>query len=477
MAMAEGRLALFKRGLHLMPTKSATSRQSGMEIAERFLEACPDSVKVLDRDGHIISFNANGLAAMEVLDFCSLKGAYWPSIWPEALYGDAQQALEDAQTGQTGRFSGLRSTSKGTLKSWEVLVTAVPNHNGLPERLLVISRDVTAQRTQEEATLKLRDDLQRLSERMNTAAAATAEVLWDIDLATGQMWWSEGMFSVFGYGPGQVGSDAAWYHEHIHPEDRTRVTESMQAAHEEGATLWQGEFRYRKADGNYVHVADRGSIRRDASGRALRFMGAMEDISVRHAFQVQQKLLSDELAHRISNTLTIVQSLVRLTSKVTPDVPTFAKQLGARLAAMANASRSLMAGKWVGADFEELAATQLAPFSDDKRRRISLSGPTVSIGMGAAQALALALNELATNATKYGALSTLDGRVALTWTVDERGRMLLLWEERGGPPVTPPTRKGLGSVLIDHGIPRAVVERRFDPAGVFCSIEFAVSGG
>lgn len=312
------------------------------------------------------------------------------------------------------------------------------------------------------------------SERVSEIAAASAEVLWDIDLATGQVWWGEGMFSVFGYGPEQVGPDTAWCHEHIHPEDRTRIAESMRIACDDGETLSEAEFRYRKADESYIQVADRGIITRDASGQAVRFMGAMRDISTRHAAQLRQKLLSDELAHRISNILAVIQGLVSQTARRAPDVPTFAKQLEARIAAMANANRSLMAGKWLGADFEELAASQLAPFSDDVTKRITLRGPKVSVSVDSAQALALALNELATNAVKYGALSILDGHVALTWSVDG-ATLSVIWEERDGPLVVPPTRQGLGSVLIDHGIPKAIVKRRFDPEGLTCSIELALA--
>lgn len=116
-------------------------------------------------------------------------------------------------------------------------------------------------------------------ERLHTICSVTLDVMWDIDLATGRIWWSEGMLHVFGYGPGQVGTDAAWHHAHIHPEDRRRVIDGLDAARASDAVLWRDEFRYRKADGAYVRVDDRGAIVRDATGKAIRFLGAMRRIA------------------------------------------------------------------------------------------------------------------------------------------------------------------------------------------------------
>jgi PAS domain S-box-containing protein len=108
---------------------------------------------------------------------------------------------------------------------------------------------------------------------------ATQDVIWDIDLTTGRVWWSEGMLPVFGYGPGQVGPDTKWCHDHIHPCDRTRVVEGMQRACSNGDLLWRDEFRYRKADGSYAKVSDRGVIVRNERGTAIRFMGVMQEIA------------------------------------------------------------------------------------------------------------------------------------------------------------------------------------------------------
>ena len=97
------------------------------------------------------------------------------------------------------------------------------------------------------------------------------------------MWWGEGMQSTFGYGPDQIGESTTWCHDHIHPEDRERVVASMGDAVGDGSAIWEAEFRYLASDGRYLDVYDRGAIVRDADGKAVRFVGIMQDVTARNA--------------------------------------------------------------------------------------------------------------------------------------------------------------------------------------------------
>ena len=445
--------------------------RGGADLSEIMMECSPDCVKLLDPEGKITYFNANGLCAMGFDNFSAVEGAYWPSLWPEESREDARKAVADALRGRTGHFSGYRPTAKGAAKWWDVLVAATPTPDGSPKRLLVISRDVTAKRTQAAAEKAAYDHLAVIS-------AVTNDVLWDVDLVTSNVWWSEGMSTVFGYGPEQVGPDTKWCLEHMHPEDRDRVAHSMGLACEDGSTHWQSEFRYLRANGSYAHVSDRGVIIRDRLGNAMRFMGAMQDVSERYAFGERQALLARELAHRVNNTLAVVQGLVRQTSRYATEVTAFAEALDQRLAAMGNATVCLLNGNWAHADLEDLARTQLTAFMGKTKPQILIKGPKISIGASAAQALALAFNELATNAIKYGALSLPSGQVELTWSLeaDASGPALsIIWQEHGGPVVSEPTRKSFGTTLIERGIPNARVSRSFDPHGLTCSIKLALA--
>jgi len=181
-----------------------------------------------------------------------------------------------------------------------------------------------------------------------------------------------------------------------------------------------------------------------------------------------------ELAHRINNMLAVVQAVVSQTARASTDPAVFVDAVSARIAAMAAANRSLLTGEWDGADLETLVRqelqTQGAPAA-----RLSLNGPRTPLPPRDVVAFALVIHELATNAVKFGALSGARGSVALDWSVaadngDGRARLSLLWRESGGPPVTEPTRKGFGSLLLERGIDDCKVERDFRPDGLVCRI-------
>lgn len=304
-------------------------------FAHALLECSPDCLKVLDASGNILFFNQNGLCAMEIDDIAQVAGQYWPTFWPAEISPLAQRAVSDALSGAVGSFQGFCPTAKGTPKWWDVVVTAVPNPGGGAERLIVVSRDISA----------------------------------------------------------------------------------------------------------------------------------------RHAEEARTAALAAELGHRINNTLTVVTAIAAQTRRATSDVDSFFHAFTSRLNAMAQATTALVAGDWEGADLRTLADMQLRSFGAGDRPRITLDGPRVKVRSEAAQALALAVNELATNAIKYGALSNNTGHVTLSWTLPPASDALrIIWRETGGPAVTAPARTGLGWALITNGIHGADVQLAFEPEGVVCTI-------
>lgn len=179
----------------------------------------------------------------------------------------------------------------------------------------------------------------------------------------------------------------------------------------------------------------------------------------------ESEVLREELAHRLKNTMAMVQSLARRTLEGVSErdaVETFEK----RVVAMGRAHEALARGGWESACLGELSDQLLAMHGD----RFDLEGPEIALGPSAALRLSLILHELATNASKYGALSVPEGRVHLQWHREPgpRGEELVLcWREHGGPPVTPPTHTGFGTRLIDMGlIGSCKVERRYPAHGV-----------
>ncbi|MFY9290732.1 MAG: PAS domain S-box protein [Methylorubrum rhodinum] len=198
----------------------------------------------------------------------------------------------------------------------------------------------------------------------------------------------------------------------------------------------------------------------------------------------QQRVLNRELSHRLKNTLTMAQAIASQTLRNVTDVRSVKEALVARLVALGKAHDILLSGEGEeGAGLEAVLAGALAIHDDGEPDRIRLSGPPIEVGPKAALSLSLMIHELATNAAKYGAFSVPGGRVAVEWTIEDGSGpdalVRMIWTERGGPPVTVPTRKGFGSRLIERGLSGAVGgETRTDyaPDGVVCRITAPLEG-
>lgn len=196
----------------------------------------------------------------------------------------------------------------------------------------------------------------------------------------------------------------------------------------------------------------------------------------------RQEVLNRELSHRMKNTFAMVQGIVGQTLRTASDVAEARLILEGRLVALGRAHDVLLAGTGETADLRTIVADGLRPHVDPGSDQVHLRGPRIEIGASAALALSLMVHELATNALKYGALSTAAGRIDATWSVDDgagKPSLRLEWRERGGPEVTPPTRRGFGSRLIERGLTGAAggkVSMVYDPGGVFCMLDVPVIG-
>lgn len=182
----------------------------------------------------------------------------------------------------------------------------------------------------------------------------------------------------------------------------------------------------------------------------------------------------------MKNTLTVVQSIARQTLRNSPSTDQFIERFEDRLAALANAHGLLVQSEWRGTDLAALADVQLQPHAFEGADRFHIKGPPVILDADLATPFGLVLHELASNAAKYGALSRRTGKVALTWTLTTRNHSPLLsvvWQETGGPAVQQPTARGLGTSLIEHGIPGAAVTSRIQARRVCLHCRTAVTGG
>ncbi len=146
--------------------------------------------------------------------------------------------------------------------------------SGSAVRMMGVALDITDRKRSE-------DQLRQSEERFQIVARATSDAIWDWDLATNAMWWNQGLTTLFRYSPGEVGSDASWKPAHIHPEDLERVVSGIRDVMNRGEQFWSGEYRFRRADGSYADIFDRGFVIYDSTRRAIRMIGAIADISER----------------------------------------------------------------------------------------------------------------------------------------------------------------------------------------------------
>ena len=218
---------------------------------------------------------------------------------------------------------------------------------------------------------------------------------------------------------------------------------------------------------------------RDAGGVVIGLVGVSVDITELKRIEHRLRLMVDELNHRVKNTLATVQAIASQSLRGAD--PQIRLGLDGRLMALASAHDVLTREKWEGAELTDLVIGALAAFSDVQAERFQISGPAVRLRPGAGLAIVMALHELATNATKYGALSCREGRVTILWEIaggaDPHLRMS--WTERHGPLVVPPTRRGFGTKLIERSLAsdlQGATELRLDdPAGAVCRIDTALS--
>lgn len=200
----------------------------------------------------------------------------------------------------------------------------------------------------------------------------------------------------------------------------------------------------------------------------------IEDITERKQFEERQILMNRELAHRVKNSLAVIQAMARHTLRSSPTPQAFTTAFEGRLQAMSTSHNLLTASQWEGAEISDLIREQLAP-NVVGVDQLQLSGPSVALPPGIATSLGLVLHELSTNAAKYGALSVPSGKTQISWIVEGTGatrRLKLDWRERGGPVVIPPREKGFGSTLMEY---TGKVTQQFDPEGLHCTVEMAFS--
>jgi two-component sensor histidine kinase len=202
------------------------------------------------------------------------------------------------------------------------------------------------------------------------------------------------------------------------------------------------------------------------------------DAKEREAADKLQKLILGELHHRIKNTLATVSAIASQSFRAATSIEHGQQAMEGRLVALGRAHDLLMQVSWSNASLTHTLSGATEPYDSQGARRFHFNGPDIRITSGAVIALAMTLNELCTNTTKFGALSTAAGRVEISWTIDnEKQRLRLTWTERGGPPVQRPTRRSFGTRMMESLGQQlnGQVQLSYDPSGFVYFLDVPLS--
>jgi PAS domain S-box-containing protein len=261
----------------------------------------------------------------------------------------------------------------------------------------------------------------------------------------------------------------------MHPDDIAGVAETVLKAMTE-RTPFMVKARYRDQSGRYRVLQTDGRPRL-TDGRFVGMIGVNTDVTereeadaARRQAEQHRELLIAELNHRVKNTLSVVQAIAHQTFQGTAEDACLA--FNQRLVALARSHDLLTHANWSNITLESLATSALQ-LNESSGARVKLNGPPVLLKARQAVAFGMAFHELFTNALKYGALSNAEGGVSVQWTVNGAAELQLSWREHDGPPVSPPKRRGFGSLLLErilHGDLSADVTLDYQPSGLVCTI-------
>lgn len=326
-------------------------------------------------------------------------------------------------------------------------------------------QDVT-ERARAEAQVKASE------ERFGALVNATSDLIYRMSSDCREMQYLDGRHFL----ADMDGPSREWLDTYVFPDDRPKVLEAIAQAVRDRKPF-QLEHRVFQRDGAIGWVFSRAVPLINEQGEIFEWFGAASDVTARNKAEEHLRLVINELNHRVKNTLAMVQAIAAQTFREHESVEAAHAKFTARIKALASASDLLTGERWVGASLRNTAERVLEPYMADSQHRRVLRGPDVQLTPKSAISLSMALHELATNATKYGAWSGKDGIVTIAWDVAKEAggsRLSLEWRESGGPPVAKPSRKGFGSRLVERGLAYELggsARLDFRPEGVVFHIE------
>ncbi|MBZ7926774.1 PAS domain S-box protein [Ensifer adhaerens] len=420
-----------------------------MDLTGRFL-------LVNNRFCEIVGYSEAELLTMRMHDI----------TFPEDVAESARRFKTMASTGQSYEIEKRYLRKDGSLVWVTSSVSALRDERGNFREAAAVIVDITE-----------RKRAQEVERRLAAIIASSNDAILGIDLRMRITTWNAGAERLYGYSAEEMVGRSVMT---LVPEDRIDEEPAILRQVNAGLKVEPYETKRLHKDGRSVDVLLSVSPIYDAYGSIVGASKLAHDITVRKEAERLQTVLVGELNHRVKNVFATVLAIARQTlgrSDATDagEVQAFE----ARLVSMARAHDLLTHGNWERAELQAIINQAISPYSQE---RFVVSGPQIQVPPRMVVSLSLALHELATNAAKYGALSTGDGQVSIMWSLQAGTptRLTLRWQESGGPRVEQPSRKGFGSRLIQTLLAAELngqVEISYHPAGLVCSVDAALKGG
>ena len=325
-----------------------------------------------------------------------------------------------------------------------------------------------------------RDDLKRL-EHINSLIHLLPVALYVCDETGALLHYNHRAAQLLGWaGAGAVASGASRDASNSSPgREQSPLPDGMPAADviSTGKPVRDHEFILHRADGSSVALLASADPVIGPDGAVAGVIGSLQDVTDLRRSAFQQKALLNELNHRVKNTLATVQLLAAQTIRKCGLPKDVQDDFEARLIALSHAHDHLTRGRWEPVDLHSIVEKAVEPYRELTTEMVRICGEQIKVGAQASLTLAMIFHELANNAAKFGALSSEQGRLAVSWQVANgvcAPTLVINWEESGGPPVQEPDRLGFGSRLLQHGITRqfkGFTRLDYDPSGLRCRME------
>jgi PAS domain S-box-containing protein len=434
----------------------------------------PSFVMILNPEGNVIEVNKSALelADLSPEDIFSKKlwNCHWWSYSP-----DAQLRLHETVTragqGETSRFETLVQTKSGAFATFDCTIAPAYDASNRVDFITVSGIDISSRLAVEG---HLRESEKRFRGTFENAAVGMAHVSLD------GKWlrFNEVLLKILGYSQNEFQHKTL--PELAHPEDLPGHLRQFGLLKSGKIDHYKREKRYVRKDGQFVWVDVTVSLQRSDVGEPLYAILVIEDITLRKVAEHRQHLLVAELSHRVKNIMSMVQAIANQSFGRDSDSNNYVTAFRARLQAMSRAHDLLTQESWQRAELSELIQSLTIIDNDADRERVTIKGAPVMLPGQLALNLSLVIHELASNALRHGALSVSEGRIDISWTVEDSTDLKIVnmnWRELNGPPAYPPTVLGFGARLVERSLRRglgAQIDYEWEKSGLIVHIQLPV---